>query len=186
MVQGVKNGTPFKGTFDGGCHTIDGLHIIASEETVAGSPANTGMIGFTASGATVKNTFIVASHFYNSNASGKIGGIVGNNAGTIQNCFSDVTLSGSATNKGGLAGTNSGTVRHSYTMITIGTYGSNSGTVTNCYSKAISDAPPGTGFTTPDYTYGNYDKNNYAPLGSGLLVLAGLSGLYVAAKRRKK
>ena len=32
----------------------------------------------------------------------------------------------------------------------------------------------------------NYDQNNYAPLGSGLLVLAGLSGLYVAAKRRKK
>ena len=32
----------------------------------------------------------------------------------------------------------------------------------------------------------NYDQNNYAPLGSGILVMAGLSGLYVAAKRRKK
>ena len=32
----------------------------------------------------------------------------------------------------------------------------------------------------------NYDQNNYAPLGSGLIILAGLSGLYVAAKRRRK
>ena len=32
----------------------------------------------------------------------------------------------------------------------------------------------------------NYDQNNYAPLGSGLLILAGLSGLYAATKRKKK
>ena len=32
----------------------------------------------------------------------------------------------------------------------------------------------------------NYDQNNYAPLGSGLLILAGLSGLYAAARHRKK
>ena len=32
----------------------------------------------------------------------------------------------------------------------------------------------------------NYDQSNYAPLGSGLLILAGLSGLYAVAKRRKK
>ena len=156
---------PFEGTFDGGCHTIDGLHIIASEESYAGSPVNSGLFGYTASSATVKNTFVVDSHFSNSNASGNIGGIAGYNAGTIQNCFSDVTLSGSATNKGGLAGTNGGTLRHSYTMVTSGIHGSNSGTVTNCYNKAISDASPGTGFTAPDYDYGKYDKNNTVVVG---------------------
>ena len=159
----VPIGTPehaFAGTFNGGYHTIDGLHIIASEESAAGAPVNTGLLGFTVSGATIKNTLVVDSHFFNNNTSGNIGGIVGNNAGTIQNSFSDVTLSGSAPNKGGLAGTNSGTLRHSYTMVISGIYGSNSGTVTNCYSKAASDATPGTGFTAPNYEYGKYDKNN--------------------------
>ena len=158
--------TGFAGTFDGGGHSISNLHISnASEATAAGNPANIGLFGSTASGATIKNLYVVEANFFGN--TGNIGGIVGTNGegSTVQNCFSSATLSGSATYKGGLVGANSGTLSHSYTMFTDGVYGNNSGTVTHCYNKAANDETPGTGFTAPNYTYGNYHKNNTATVG---------------------
>ncbi len=151
---------PFGGIFNGGNHSISGLHINdADEATAAGNPANTGLFGCTASDATVKNIYIKNATFYAQTEN--LGGVVGTNAGTVQNCYSDATLSGTATT-GGLVGTNSGTLSHSYTMVTSGTTGSNSGTVTNSYYKAATDNSPATGeFTTAvAYTYGDHTTNN--------------------------
>ncbi len=151
---------PFSGIFNGGNHTISGLHISnADEATSAGSPANTGLFGSTASGATVKNFYVKDANFYAS--TGSLGGVVGTNAGTVQNCYSDAALSGTAT-AGGLVGTNNGTLSHSYTMVTSGATGSNSGTVTNSYYKAATNNSPATGEFTAAvaYTYGDYTTNN--------------------------
>ncbi len=160
-------GHPFIGTFDGNFHTISGLHIAdadeiaAVESTLGAQMQYTGLFGLTGN-ATIKNLYVKETNLTNSATNGSLGGIVGSNGGTVQNCYSDATLSGTATNKGGIAGANTGTLSNSYTMVTSGVAGSNTGTINNCYSKAATNNNPGAGeFTSAvAYTYGDYTTNN--------------------------
>ena len=90
----------FGGTFDGGGHTISGLDM---EESV--SPA--GLFGVVQKGGSVKNLRIEGA-LTPSGDSQDLGGIAGENHGTIENC----TFNGSASGKrnvGGIAGYNAAT-----------------------------------------------------------------------------
>ena len=98
------SGTPFTGTFNGGDHTISGLYI------------DKGLFGYVGTSGTVQNLTVsgtVSGDLY-------VGGVVGYNAGTVENCAntSDVTGTGSGNYiyVGGVVGYNTG------------------GTVTNCYN----------------------------------------------------
>ena len=77
----------FSGTFDGNGHTISGLYF---NNTTSGS--NVGLIGY-AYGATIKNVGVIDSYLKGTQY---VSGICGsNNDGTITNCYSTATVSGS-------------------------------------------------------------------------------------------
>lgn len=135
---------PFKGTFDGGGHIISGLYIgLTGEWTSSTNKLYQGLFGRVQSG-TVRN-LIVCGSVSVVNAKNKntryIGGVVGGNAGTVQNCgfYGAVTARKNTTrddtsNNGGVVGNgnagNSWYFRTDDTASALGVCGS---TATNCY-----------------------------------------------------
>lgn len=87
----------FSGSFDGNGHTI---HI--GSDTKAGS--DTGLFRYIQSGAVVKNLTVTGTWQPSGNKS-QIGGIVGHNSGTVQDCLFNGTVKGK-NNIGGIAGIN--------------------------------------------------------------------------------
>ena len=88
---------PFKGTFDGGGHTISGLYFNNSKKNYVG------LFGCVGKGGTVKNVTLADSY-----VSGRwnVGGICGmNDGGTVENCTSGCTVTGVKTT-GGICGSN--------------------------------------------------------------------------------
>ena len=90
----------FGGAFDGGGHTISGLDM---EESV--SPA--GFFGVVQKGGSVKNLHVEGA-LTPSGDSQDLGGIAGENHGTIENCSFNGSVSGKR-NVGGIAGYNAAT-----------------------------------------------------------------------------
>ena len=138
--------TPFTGTFDGQGHQITGL-------TVDSDSNDQGLFGYVGSGGTVKNV-TVSGTVSGRGSNISVGGVVGKNSGTIENCHNTVAVSGSGTGGsgdsifvGGVVGYNSsGTITNCSNTSTVsgdgskgdniyvgGVVGYNSkGTVTNC------------------------------------------------------
>lgn len=131
----------FQGTFDGDGHTITGLYI---NDTAAESYAYKGLFGNIAANAKVQNLIvtgdITATGKTNRIAPQYVGGIVGFNSGTVQNCgfqgsvsASKKNLAASTNNNGGVVGcgkaTNCWYFRKTGTF-SLGVCGS---TPTNCY-----------------------------------------------------
>ena len=111
LTAGSNNWTPignydpgdsFTGSYDGGNHTISNLYIDSGE-----SDYYQGMFGLVGAGGTVKNLTLD-----NVTITGQrvIGGVVGYNDGTVQNCHSSGNLSGETYHVGGVVGENAGTV----------------------------------------------------------------------------
>lgn len=122
---------PFPGIYEGNGYSIKNIKISSSEQ-------NVGLFGATSSSAKIyrvalKNSTISAS-------SANVGGIVGQNAGTIDQSYSLATISGGTGFVGGLVGTNSGTLKNSYNAGTLsgtktgGVAGQNTGIVSGCYN----------------------------------------------------
>ena len=86
----------FCGNFDGNGHTISGLSI-----TQDGS--NMGLFRYVDASALIQN-LTVSGEIIPDGSRSAVGGIAGHNAGKIQNCFFDGTVSGSD-DVGGIAGT---------------------------------------------------------------------------------
>lgn len=84
----------FYGTFDGGGHTISGLHITADLE-------DQGLFGYIAKTGKVHNVGVSGTIKGGTNS----GGIAGSNTGTVENCYSTVNVSGS-NYAGGIVGRN--------------------------------------------------------------------------------
>lgn len=123
---------PYDGTYDGGGYTISGL-------TITGSDDYQGLFGYTAATATIKNVHIVDC---NVTGYSYMGGLVGQNYGTITACSATGTVTGTGSRIGGLVGMNYGTITACYTAGTVtggsiyigGLVGDNDGTITACYA----------------------------------------------------
>ncbi len=109
------NAIQFKGTFDGGNHTISGLYFCDN------SKDNVGLIGTAGSGAEIKDVIVKDSYF---KGRFQVGGVCGHNYGTILNCNNTGKVSGYL-NVGGVCGgkSNISTIQYKRTGLTNGSYG---------------------------------------------------------------
>ena len=100
--------TQYSGTFDGNNKTVSGLYFNGDSTCI-------GLFGSSESDGNIKNVGVVDSYFKGNN---HVGGVCGNNAGTITNCYNagNLTAIESSATIGGICGYNNG------------------GTVTNCYN----------------------------------------------------
>ena len=95
-------GKTFAGTFDGGDCEISGLYIYDTAD-------QQGLFYSLAAGGTVRNLRISGAVTGGS----YVGGLAGRNHGTIENCQSAVSVSGTVQAIGGLVGFNNGTISNS-------------------------------------------------------------------------
>ena len=105
MPIGTDSSHRFYGTFDGDGHKISGLYI-KSDKTYQG------LFGYTGSGSTIQNIG-VSGYIEGANT---IGGVVGCNFGTVQNCFNTATVSGTNMTVGGVVGVNHKTVQNCFNI----------------------------------------------------------------------
>ena len=131
----------YNGTFDGGEHTVSSLYF---------NNINTkyvGLFGNVASSGKVANVGVIDTYF---NGFSYIGGVVGENSGTVSGCYNTSTVMGIMNGDGfntsdyigGVVGYNSGTVSDCYNNGSVsgidnigGVVGYNSGTVSDCYNN---------------------------------------------------
>lgn len=168
------------GNIEGGRHEANGTdngyykYQIYNNGTinVTGEGKNVGgLIGYnadeTASGAEGSLTAGYNTGTINASGSTNVGGIVGNNAGTVDQVFNTVmtengtgAISG-GNNVGGLVGTNSGTLSNAYNTTEVtstnsgvvgNAVGENSGTITNIYASNIIGNLIGTGYDNSKVT----------------------------------
>ena len=100
--------TQYSGTFDGNNKTVSGLYFNGDSTCI-------GLFGSSESDGNIKNVGVVDSYFKGND---HVGGVCGNNAGTITNCYNagNLTAIELGATIGGICGYNNG------------------GTVTNCYN----------------------------------------------------
>lgn len=136
-ITGMDISIPiFLGTFDGQGYRITGLHLDQSA-------SDYGLFGKIESGAVVKN-LSVEGEVAPSGTQSNVGGMIGENYGTIENCiFFGIVIGGNST--GGIAGYNGsgGTITNCNafgavrgTKYTGGIVGQNAGTLLRCTNAA--------------------------------------------------
>ena len=133
----------YEGTFNGDGHTISGLYIDSRVDYQ-------GLFGYVGTGGTVKDLTVSGSVSGNN----YVGGIAGQNNGTVTNCYNTGAVNSSGNWVGGVVGYNgsSASVENCYNTGEVGgvsgsesvggVVGDNSGTVKNCYNT---DAVSGSG-----------------------------------------
>lgn len=121
----------YNGNFNGQGFTINGLF------TDAASVAYGGLFGYVGSSAVIEEICIDYSFFKGGQY---VGGIVGRNEGTINNCYALYTVVTGDAYVGGIVGYNNGTVKNCYnagdvsaTSYVGGIAGANNATISNCY-----------------------------------------------------
>ena len=131
---GTDYDNSYKGTFDGGGHTITGLTVTTYDKYA-------GLFGWLNSAGTVKNVVMEGVQITNNHSSGFAGGVVGNSWGTIENC----SVSGSVNGEvyvGGVVGKQmSGSMTGCSSSATVkgtvnvgGVAGESWGSMTACYA----------------------------------------------------
>jgi filamentous hemagglutinin family protein len=131
-------GAPFTGVFDGLGHTISNLTIHWPNTDYIG------LFGVTGNGSAIRNLGLLGGSVTGQNY---VGGLVGDNAGTITNTYAAGMVNGLTSDErdyvGGLVGFNeaSGTITNTYATGTVrgnnyvgGLVGSNLGAITNAYA----------------------------------------------------
>ena len=93
---GTSFSNSYKGTFDGGGHTITGL-------TVTGSNIYAGLFGYIGSGGTVQNVVLEGVQITSDNKMSDVGSVAGCSDGTVENCSVSGSVSGKAV-VGGVVG----------------------------------------------------------------------------------
>lgn len=165
------------GTFDGQGFTISGLYINTTSNT-------RGLFGYVGEGGTVTNLIVKGTVVSSGSAVYGDGGIVGDNAGTVSNCVSDVAVK-SGYNVGGVVGwnrdtgiitncTNNGTITGTSNDVFVGgVVGTNCGTVQNCTNNGTVETATyaggvvGVNFGTVS---GSYNTKNVAGVTAGGVV----------------
>ena len=151
---GTKGTYYFNGTFDGNGHKISGLDFTSNTYQYVG------LFGLVGSTGHIKNLSVEGTISADPNYDKiYLGGIVGYNLGTIENCSSSIFINYQGYNKlnvyaGGIAGCNKGTIQNCYyagRQILVagasedanagGIAGLNSGKIQNCYATGIVSVP---------------------------------------------
>ena len=97
---GTSISNAYKGTFDGGGHTITGLTVTTSDQYA-------GLFGYIGSGGTVKDVTLEEVKIESNNDMSAVGGVAGRSYGTLENCSVSGSVSGSGI-AGGVVGYQSG------------------------------------------------------------------------------
>ena len=84
---GTGYSNKYKGTFDGGGHTIKGLTVTTNDQFV-------GLFGYLNRAGTVKNVVMEGVQITSNHGSSQAGGVVGFSRGTIENCSVSGSVSG--------------------------------------------------------------------------------------------
>ena len=96
---GIDYNHQYKGTFNGGGHTITGLTVTTSDQYA-------GLFGYIGSGGTVKDVTLEGVQIATTHSVGDAGGVAGYSYGNIENCSvsGSVSGSGSSSDVGGVVG----------------------------------------------------------------------------------
>ena len=96
---GTSISNAYKGTFDGGGHTITGLTVTTSDQYA-------GLFGYIGSGGTVKDVTLEEVKIESNNGMSAVGGVAGRSYGTLENCSVSGSVSGNSTynSVGGVVG----------------------------------------------------------------------------------
>ena len=126
--------TQYSGTFDGNNKTVSGLYFNGDSTCI-------GLFGSSESDGNIKNVGVVDSYFKGNDS---VGGVCGNNSGTITNCYNagNLTAIESSATIGGICGyNNGGTIANCYNTGTVTATGSvaSVGGVCGCSIELISN-----------------------------------------------
>ncbi len=163
-----SNATPFTGEFNvAGTqgYLINSLNINRPADSNA-----VGLFGYVGAAGHISQVGLTSVTITGLNG---VGGLVGNNAGLVEQSFTFGTVNGSnnGSNIGGLVGQNSGTLTNVYSLSTVnggtgstavgGLVGNNSGTVNTSYSAGIVTGPVGQTGGLAGANSGSIASNNY-------------------------
>ena len=131
---GTNYDNSYKGTFDGGGHTITGLTVTTYDKYA-------GLFGWLNSTGTVKNVVMEGVQITNNHSSGFAGGVVGNSWGTIENCSVSGSVNGEVYVGGVVGKQTSGSMTGCISSATVkgtvnvgGVAGESWGSMTACYA----------------------------------------------------
>ena len=155
------NSNKYTGTFNGDGHTISGLYIDNDADYQ-------GLFGYVGTGGKVQNLSVSGSVKGND----YVGGVVGQNSGSVENCYNTGTVTGTYSYVGGVVGYNSGPVKNCYNTGNIsgeisseaysntsgGVVGLNSGSVENCYNTGAVNISGNISFGTSGGVVGRNDS----------------------------
>ena len=155
---GTSFDNSYKGTFDGGGHTITGLTVTTNDQFV-------GLFGYLNRAGTVKNVVMEGIQITSNHMFGCTGGVVGYSWGTIENCSVSGSVSGTDCVGGVVGSQKAGSIIGCSSSATVkgkhyvgGVAGEKWGTMTACYA---------TGNVTLEIAF---QKNNF---GGGVVGLNG-------------
>ena len=133
---GTSFDNSYKGTFDGGGHTITGLAVTTNDQFV-------GLFGYLNRAGTVKNVVMEGIQITSNHGSSQAGGVVGFSRGTIENCSVSGSVSGTVY-VGGVVGaqwggsitgcSSSATVKGTVDVGGVAGQTNSSATLTACYA----------------------------------------------------
>ena len=131
---GTSFDNSYKGTFDGGGHTITGLTVTTNDQFV-------GLFGYLNRAGTVKNVVMEGIQITSNHGSSQAGGVVGYSWGTIENCSVSGSVSGTDCVGGVVGSQKAGSIIGCCTSATVkgthyvgGVAGEKWGTMTACYA----------------------------------------------------
>ena len=131
---GTNYDNSYKGTFDGGGHTITGLTVTTYDKYA-------GLFGWLNSAGTVKNVVMEGVQITNNHSSGFAGGVVGYSWGTIENCSVSGSVNGEVYVGGVVGKQTSGSMTGCSSSATVkgtvnvgGVAGESWGSMTACYA----------------------------------------------------
>ena len=131
---GTSFDNSYKGTFDGGGHTIKGLTVTTNDQFV-------GLFGYLNRAGTVKNVVMEGIQITSNHMFGCTGGVVGYSWGTIENCSVSGSVSGTDCVGGVVGSQKAGSIIGCSSSATVkgkhyvgGVAGEKWGTMTACYA----------------------------------------------------
>ena len=131
---GTSFDNSYKGTFDGGGHTITGLAVTTNDQFV-------GLFGYLNRAGTVKNVVMEGIQITSNHGSSQAGGVVGYSWGTIENCSVSGSVSGTDCVGGVVGSQKAGSIIGCSSSATVkgkhyvgGVAGEKWGTMTACYA----------------------------------------------------